>query len=207
MGDGIDNDKKRLMQSLPCHTQADDPPGQQRQSLQEAAARKSLANSSHAQDPEPQREARQPGDNMQPSTEPAASPSPNVLGWDGPLPPWRGAKAVLMARDGHNLIVPSFLADGSDIDAPSCRPLILFCPQPSAIVAIPVALRLTQEPHWQRYHIPAQDLVELLRLFSDRDSLGRLHIRVTARCVAHIIFSLRFLHAWQIKCWQACCTA
>jgi len=128
----------------------------------------------------------QPGETMRSLVQPAALPSPDVIGWDGPLPPRRGSRAVLTAREGHHLIVPSSLADGSDIDAPSCRPLILFCPKSSAIVAIPVALRLTQEPQWQRYYIPAQDVVEVLRLPGHRDSLGRLHIRLTARCIAYL---------------------
>ena len=165
-------------------------------------------------DAEPHRPASpQPGEAMQPqlhlpAAEPVPSSSPDVIGWDGPLPPRRGSKAVLTAREGHDLIVPSSLADGSDIDAPLCRPLILFCLQPGAIVAIPVALRLTQELHWQRYYVPAEDMVELLRLFTDRDSLGRLHIRITARCITHIVSPLSLMHCgWQDRMLAACCTA
>jgi len=114
---------------------------------------------------------------------------------------------VLTARENQNLIIPSSLADGSDIDAPSCRPLIFFCPQPGAVVAIPVALRLMRALHWQRYYIPAEDMVELLRLFSNRDSLGRLHISITARCVAHIVFSLSLVMIGKMTCWQHVATA
>ncbi len=167
--------------------QANDLPEQPLQPLQEAVVGEvppvSISPARHS---DLQRQASpQRGQAMQPAAEPQASPSSRAIGWVGPLPPWRGPVALLTAQEGHDLVVPPRLAGGSSNNAPWCRPVTLLIPERH------LALRLTlrHEPRalWlRRYCIPAEDARELLRLSSNRDGLGQLHIRVTARCAPYL---------------------
>jgi len=170
--------------------QADDPPQEQQPLAHEAAVREPPPSSSHAEVADPQREASpQPSEAAQPPPGPPAVPSPRVTGWDGPLPPWRGPTAVLMAHKDRDLLVPRSLADASSFDTPHGRPLTLLFPLPGSDTAIAAVQHVTlhHAPRTVEYYIPARDVDRLLRLSGNRDSLGRLHIRVTARCSSYSI--------------------
>jgi len=136
----------------------------------------------------PQQEASpQRSEPAQPPPGPGATSSFRTIGWDGPLPPWRGPMEVLIAQEGRDLVVPSHLTDEFDFDAQSCRHVTLLFFKTRASLEVHVALRLTLLQFGRRqYRIPAWDVHELLRLSSNRDSSGRLHIRVTARCASYI---------------------
>ena len=140
----------------------------------------------------------QPDDAVQRPSLPLGSPGPqpepaqrcyysSTATSHGPLAVQRGSTAVLTAQEGHELFVPSSLADASDSDAPSWLPLTLLLEQSGAVKVIPAILRAgifqqPQGPLLRQYCIPAKGVSELLGLSSKRASLGRLHIRFTARC-------------------------
>ena len=141
----------------------------------------------------------QAGDAVQPPSGLQASPAPEQPGAaqrcyyssiatsHGPLAVQRGSTAVLTAREGHDLFVPSSLADASGIDAPAWLPLTLLLERAGAVNVIPAILRgdVAHQPQGpvRQYCIPAKGVSELLQLSGKRDSLGRLHIRFTARCI------------------------
>ncbi len=140
----------------------------------------------------------QAGDAVQPPSGLQGSPGRNTAAaqhWNhsstaashDPPAPQRGSTAVLTAREGQELFVPSSLADASVADAPSWLPLTLLLEHVRAVKEVPAILRagIVQQPQGpllRQYCIPAKGVSELLGLSSKRDSLGRLHIRFTARC-------------------------
>ena len=99
-----------------------------------------------------------------------------------------------MAQEGRGLLVPLSLIDASDFDMPPCRPLKLLFLLPGSATSIAavqhVMLRHPPQavgPRW--YFISANHVSKLLRLSSNRDSSGRLHMRVTARCDSYTMLS------------------
>ena len=171
--------------------QANDPPPQLRRGLQAAGVGEPPFSISPATHPDLQRQASTPA---RAATQPLPSPSltSRAIRWVGLLPPWRGPMEVLTAQEGHDLVVPRRLTGDFDPDVTPCRLVTLLIPTTRASPERYCALRLMLrgEPETpgldlRRFGIPADDVHELLRLSSKRDGLGRLHIRITARCTPY----------------------